>query len=291
MNAHPSLGDPPRPRLHLVSGVPDGPARPALDAADVEAFIEGLSRRNLSEQTLRGYRRDLLQFVKWNGGEVDHAELDDRARAWLMEHLEAWRAATVRRRASTVRAYGAWAGVPGVLSDFKLPAHAKGTAHPLKNGMSDVDRLYEAANNVEERVLIALLGYMGLRLGEATGLKTTDVDLERQRVLVRGKGAKERWVPIPSQAAKAIQHQTLNTTGTLVSVEWRQATRWVKAMAERAGLHYDVKTHDLRHTFGSHVNNKGGLRVAQELLGHADPRTTAGYTHIHDDQMREAMEL
>jgi integrase/recombinase XerD len=157
---------------------------------------------------------------------------------------------------------------------------------------------------MRDRALLEVLYGTGARISEAVGLDLDDLDLEQGTVLLRGKGSKERIVPVGSFAREAVEAYLvrgrpdlsasghglpamfLNARGGRLS---RQSawTVLVRA-AERAGVRAEVSPHTLRHSFATHLLDGGAdVRVVQELLGHASVTTTQVYTLVTVDSLRE----
>jgi len=141
--------------------------------------------------------------------------------------------------------------------------------------------------------LIALCGYMGLRVGEAINVRIYHVDIKNQWLEVKwGKGRRERELPIPDKAVQILAEACHGRPDDahVVDVSDRTARRWITAAGVAAGITRPVASHDLRATAGTHwYRVTKDLRVTQELLGHADSRTTELYTGITDDAMRNAI--
>ena len=193
-------------------------------------------------------------------------------------------------------------------SGVKPPTPAKRLPKALP--LSDVEAILEAAGapgttlSVRDRALLELLYGTGARISEAVGLDVDDLDDTDGTVLLRGKGGKERLVPIGSYARDAVSAYLvrgrpelassgksgpalfLNAQGGRLS---RQSawTVLVKA-ADRAGVTRDVSPHTLRHSFATHLLDGGAdVRVVQELLGHASVTTTQVYTLVTVENLRE----
>ena len=267
----------------------------ALDEGSIEAFAAHLSDRGRSERTVSEYVGDLRLLAEWSGGVVPASELDDTASAWLtVNRRKGWSAATVRRRKAAVRAWARWAKVPGVLDVYKAPTPARGVAHPIVEGYDGVRAMLDVAETDEQRLFVSLCAFMALRSAEALAMRASDVDLVRRRVTVRGKGAKDRVLPIPTQVLEVLSSAVQaaeSADDPLIGVTYRTAARWVAKLSDAAGLAQTAKTHDLRHTGGTHVWRKTqDLRVVQEMLGHADPRTTTIYTAVSQDAIAAGME-
>jgi integrase/recombinase XerD len=190
----------------------------------------------------------------------------------------------------------------------KPPTPAKRLPKALP--LSDVEAILEAAGTpgtvlaLRDRALLELLYGTGARISEAVGLDVDDLDAVDGTVLLRGKGGKERLVPIGSYACEAVEGYLvrarpelagvgrgtpavfLNARGGRLSRQsaWTVLTR----AAERAGVSAEVSPHTLRHSFATHLLDGGAdVRVVQELLGHASVTTTQVYTLVTVDSLRE----
>jgi len=173
--------------------------------------------------------------------------------------------------------------------------------------LSEVDRLLKApdvstAEGALDHAILHVIYASGLRVSEVCGLNLQDVD--DHIVRVRGKGGKERIVPIAQSAVKALDHylthyrtQVGDTQEALfVGAKGKRIDRtfvWkrVKAYAKAAGIVKEISPHTLRHCFATHLLENGAdLRVIQEMLGHASISTTDRYTHISQRHLKEAFE-
>jgi integrase/recombinase XerD len=176
--------------------------------------------------------------------------------------------------------------------------------------VEDVERLLDAAGYarttlaLRDRALLELLYGTGARISEAVGLDVDDLDLTDETVLLRGKGGKDRRVPVGSYAAKALSSYLVQARPVLAA-EGRgtpkfflnarggplsRQSAWVvlRTAAERAGLADGLSPHTLRHSFATHLMEGGAdVRVVQELLGHASVTTTQIYTLVTVDRLRE----
>jgi integrase/recombinase XerD len=182
---------------------------------------------------------------------------------------------------------------------------------PKALSVAEVERLIDATGPVDnpvglrDRALVEILYGTGMRISEAVGLDVDDVaDAEATMIVVTGKGAKQRLVPLGSMARAAIDAYVvrarpvwsgkgvatpallLNTRGGRLSRQSAYAIL-VRA-ADRAGLKTTISPHTLRHTFATHLLDGGAdVRVVQELLGHASVTTTQIYTHVSAQRLRE----
>ena len=188
------------------------------------------------------------------------------------------------------------------------PAPAKRLPKALP--LSDIERILEAAGApgtalaLRDRALLEVLYGTGARISEAVGLDLDDLDLTDSTVLLRGKGGKQRLVPVGSYAREAVDAYLVRGRAELSGVgrglpavflnarggRLSRQSAWsvlVKA-AERAGVTAEVSPHTLRHSFATHLLDGGAdVRVVQELLGHASVTTTQVYTLVTVDSLRE----
>ena len=157
--------------------------------------------------------------------------------------------------------------------------------------------------DLRDRALLELMYACGLRASEAIGLEVADVDLEDLVLRARGKGSKERLVPVGKAAAEAVRRYlergrpplvgALHETHLFVNFRGGGLTRQglykiVRRHAASAGLADRMSPHTLRHTFATHLLAGGcDLRSVQEMLGHADVATTQLYTHLSSERLKD----
>ena len=193
-------------------------------------------------------------------------------------------------------------------SGVKPPAPAKRLPKALP--LADVEAILEAAGSpgttlaLRDRALLEVLYGTGARISEAVGLDVDDLDMVDGTVLLRGKGSKERLVPVGSYAREAVDTYLVRGRPELVAAgkgtpalflnarggRLSRQSAWAVLVraAERAGVTRDVSPHTLRHSFATHLLDGGAdVRVVQELLGHASVTTTQVYTLVTVDNLRE----
>jgi integrase/recombinase XerD len=281
-----------------------------------------LVERGLADNTLKSYRRDLRRYVGWLAGQgvqdLD-AVREDIVTGFLMALREGdadhppLTAASAGRTVVAVRGFhrftvreGLTAVDPSAAVRPPSPAKRLPKALPL----SDIERILEAAGApgtslaLRDRALLEVLYGTGARISEAVGLDLDDLDVGEGSVLLRGKGSKERAVPVGSYALAAVDAYLVRGRGELAAAGRgipalflnarggrlsRQSAWTVLAKAsERAGVTAEVSPHTLRHSFATHLLDGGAdVRVVQELLGHASVTTTQIYTLVTVDSLRE----
>lgn len=287
------------------------PSPGPLDLA-IQRFLTHLkAARRVSEHTLRAYGADLVEFSRKNPGlaPADVARAQVRAYAADLQKGELARATVLRRLASLksflkyLRRQGTlrkdpFAGLPGPRSERRLPRF-------LTEKEAETLLAAPAAGAIEnprDRAIFELLYSSGLRRSELCGLNRGDVDFMGGFVRVFGKGGRERLVPAGDVALGCLREYLqgrarpqdamveplfVNERGarlTAGGLYWL-LRRWTKAM----GFAKPVNPHALRHSFATHLINRGSdLRSVQEMLGHADLATTQIYTHLDASALKAA---
>lgn len=178
--------------------------------------------------------------------------------------------------------------------DYKAPKVVKGKPHPLVEGVDGIRLMISVAPTQRKKALIAFIGLVGMRVSEARSITPLSIDPLRMEVTVRGKGDKERTVPISDEAWRHIKPAMYDTADrdSIVNLSDSAARRCFTRLAEKADLQGRRSSHDGRATLATGMLNKGGnLRVVQEMLGHSSPATTAIYTQVTMDDMRKAASL
>jgi len=285
---------------------------------DFLAYLE--LERGLSRNTLAAYRSDLLQFGEFlqrRGLSVYSASHGDLAQ--FLAELSAGSAtqppvaaSTVGRKIACLRSFYRHLRREGIIehdptADLHGPRKPQRLPHVLSRG--DVARLLEQPQGagplaVRDRALLEVMYACGLRASEAVGLELGDVDLEEGLLCARGKGSKERLVPIGRQAVSALSVYRRGARPELVgdgvqqrlfvnrrggSLTRQGLYKIVQGHARRAGLQDRMSPHTLRHSFATHLLAGGcDLRSLQEMLGHADLATTQVYTHLTADRLKDA---
>ena len=285
---------------------------------DFLAYME--LERGLSRNTLEAYRSDLLQLAAFlrrrdlDVLEVTHAELSEFF-ALLSEgdaEHPAVAPATLARKVACVRSFYRHLRMEGAIEHdptAELKGPRKGQRLPRVLSRDQVAKLLASPRGsdplaLRDRALLELMYACGLRASEAIGLELADVDFEEGLLRARGKGSKERIVPIGSRALAALaaycragrpvllglgtqSRLFLNRRGAPLT---RQGLyKIVQGHARRVGLEQQMSPHTLRHTFATHLLSGGcDLRSLQEMLGHADLATTQLYTHLSADRVKDA---
>jgi len=272
----------------------------------LEEFLNSLRRENVSPHTLRAYGADLRQFVDYCGkncGALRPEKIDLLIlRGWLADlYRRGLSPVSIRRKVAALRAFLNHLHKEGKLAVqlARLIASPKASETVPRvmtpeqtNNLLDGTNGLERRNLVRDQAILEVLYGCGIRAGELAGLNLEDVDIEGGWLRVRGKGRKERQVPLTRKAAEAIgryliERKTLNEHGALFlnqsggRLSDRSIRRLVKFYATAVMGDSSVHPHSLRHAYATHLLSGGAdLRSIQELLGHAQLSTTQRYTKV-----------
>ena len=299
-------------------------ARDERGRAAIDLFLDMMaSERGASKNTIEAYRRDLedyAAFLAAKGSDVARAGTDD-VRAYLATLLKRGMAAnSSARKLSAIRQLHRFLYAEGKRKDDPaavLEGPRRGRALPKVLSVEEVARLFEAAHAAAKKTrerraeharalrLVCLLEALyatGLRVSELIALPAAAARAEGGTITVRGKGGKERLIPLGQAAQKAMRdYRKLLAEAKLGETRWlfpsfgesghitrQHVARELKELAAAAGIDArKMSPHVLRHAFASHLLAGGAdLRVVQALLGHADVSTTQIYTHLLDERLK-----
>jgi integrase/recombinase XerD len=282
----------------------------------VSAYLTHLTvERRLAANSVASYERDLRllgAFAAERGRRLDQLMRHD-LEGFVRDLMSNGRSPrSVARAVACCRGFYRFLTLEGHVKispadDLHPPRAWK--ALPRYLSTADVDRLLaqpdvKTPRGLRDRALLELLYATGMRVSELVGLRPGDVDLDASYLTCTGKGDKQRIVPIGDEATAWVRRYLRDSRGTLLGT--RRSPRlfvnarggglgltrvgfWkiLKAYARRAGLKTSISPHILRHSFATHLLERGAdLRVIQMMLGHADLSTTQIYTHVLERRMR-----
>jgi site-specific recombinase XerD len=265
-------------------------------AQAIERFLRS---PGLGESTRRAYRGDVEEFGRWLSrrslkvGDVDVRVLTDYASDLGRARPRKLAPATIARKLAAVRSFLRFtlgpANVPDATLGPRLPRRLPDTPKASEVEAAVDGMVGNGPLALRNRALVELVYSAGLRSAEAVGLELGDVDFDREQLHVRGKGGKERVVPLGEEAALLLAHYLHEARPKLV----RAAENAVFVSAR--GKRLDTSTvrrvfsnpHRLRHAFATHLLEGGAdLRTIQELLGHSSLSTTQLYSHVDGKRLR-----
>ncbi|MFN7025132.1 MAG: site-specific tyrosine recombinase XerD [Pseudorhizobium sp.] len=298
-----------------------------LTRAHIEAFLEMMSaERGAAVNTLTSYQRDLDDlhaFLAGRGTSPLQAS-SSNLRAYIAGlNSSGFAASSQARRLSSMRQFYKFLYAEGLRSDDPtaiLDSPTKGRSLPKTMSEEDVTRLLDRAaieaadpspgqfSRLRMLTLLELLYATGMRVSELVSLSARVLDQEGRFLIVRGKGNKERLVPLSRSAIEAMRRYgdlrraavrnaddnpwLFPSSGKEGYLPRQVFARDLKALTARAGLRTAaISPHVMRHAFASHLLQNGAdLRVVQELLGHSDISTTQIYTHVLEERLRQLVQ-
>ncbi len=290
------------------------------------------NERGASMHTLRAYERELNNFAAYV---VEHHGADQTADRIDHTHIRAYLGtlydrglskASAARALASIRSWFKWLARTGhveqnvarLVATPRLPKHL-----PRVPSIEQMNRVVDTVGDdaaswpVRDKAILELLYGCGIRNAELTSLDLKDIQWANEVILVRGKGQKQRYVPLGDAAAEALRAylaersaliaaggtaparataalfvnmrlRGLGKPGGEARLTTRSVARIVKRVAIRRGLSSDVHPHTLRHAFGTHLLEEGAdLRAIQELLGHERLSTTQRYTQLTTSQLTQ----
>jgi integrase/recombinase XerC len=296
----------------------------------VRQFLDYLRlEKHFSDYTVKSYGADLIQFGQFLAGEIgqlagakDGVSVDDKQikcepltiREFLAYlYAQNYTKSTTARKLATLRSFYKFLIRRGQvslnpLSTIRTPKQEKRLPKCLD--LEQVQKLLDAPGDADilsarDKAMLEVLYSSGIRVSELVELEMPDIDLAEGVLRVKGKGRKDRFTPIGSQAIKAVQRyfelRSLDTRSQQAGNANRVflnkhgeplSTRSVRRKLDKylvmAGLDPGISPHTLRHSFATHLLNNGAdLRSVQELLGHQSLSTTQIYTHLTTNRMKE----
>ncbi len=285
----------------------------------VDRFLGYLeSERDASPETLRAYAADLAAFANFaapHADDFDPAAVTTVRLRHYLAHLRSGGAAraTVARKVASLRSFFRYLLREGIVAhnpaaDLRLPRRGKLLPAVLDEG--EVTRLLDTPDPADlagrrDRAILEVLYSTGMRIGELAAANLEDLDLLGEAIKAKGKGKKERLVPLGAPAVRALEDylairaslagpkRRTHPRALLVSRRGRRLVqrdirRVFDKHARAAGLRANATPHTLRHSFATHMLNRGAdLRAVQELLGHASLASTQIYTHVTTEQLKK----
>jgi integrase/recombinase XerD len=276
----------------------------------IKDFIYYLqAERELSPNTIKAYKRDILSFLEELDKELNNINRDDVLNYISKLHNLKYSTSSIARKLSSLRMFFRFHISEGLISDSPISNVESPRLKrklPTVLSVSEVNRLIESVNgnsalSIRDRAILELMYGCGLRISELLKLYIEDLFLKEDFIRVKGKGSKERIIPLGSKAKSAIMDYLtesrtildkklstdlfLNKNGNKLSRVgiWKNFQKYVLL----SGIKKNVTPHTLRHSFATHLLERGAsLRTVQILLGHSDISTTQIYTHIDRSYLR-----
>jgi integrase/recombinase XerD len=288
----------------------------------VEQFLDFLRvEKGYSNNTTAAYRNDLAQFIEYITEETGNgqAKWSSINKSMIIDYIlelkeKEYASSTVARKVAAIKSFFHFLTSEEVVVDdptATLDSPKVKKRLPVTLSYEEVNQLLsqpagnESPKALRDKGLLELLYATGMRVTEIVSLNLEDINLASATVRVtRGKGSKERIIPIHTRAVHALEEylskgrlqllKNANERALFLNHRGERLTRqglWliIKHYVREAGIVGEVTPHTLRHSFATHLlNGKADLRHVQELLGHANISTTQIYTHLSNERLREA---
>lgn len=264
-----------------------------------------LRERGLALNTIKAYRADILAFIAWLPEKAAAPTRQAVARYIQELRSQGQKSSSVARALASLRGWFGWQRSRGLIENDPcdgLENPQRERRLPLILSEREIAAMISASETARDRAIVELLYGAGLRVSELTNLNREDINLRQGYLKCLGKGAKERIVPMGSHAVAALRHYLEDekvpaaSRALFADQSGRRLTRlvvWqvVKRTAGKAGIKRSLSPHTLRHSFATHLLERGAdLRVVQELLGHTSVVTTQLYTHVSRAHVRRVYE-
>lgn len=289
-----------------------------VNSESLQTFLNHcLVEKGLSENTVSAYGRDLgsfVDFLKSSKTAIESANSETVSKFVAELRVKKLSESSIARKVVAIRSWYNFlekdAGISNQVKEYLPPKIPKRLPKALT--IDEVSRLIDSCDDsiigIRNRALLELLYATGARVSEAVALNVGDISMSEDSVVtvkVKGKGGKERLVPLGSYAQKALDQYLVRSRPVLLKkpnvaafflneslgTRLSRQSGWqvVKDSAERAKVASEVSPHSLRHSFATHLLDGGAdIRVVQELLGHSSVTTTQIYTLVTIDKLRES---
>lgn len=269
-------------------------------------YLEYLEvEKGLSKNTITAYESDIESFFNFVGCEPEGVTRSKLNSYILDLHEKNYTASSVMRKTASLRGFFKWMCVNEICSaDPTLTLEQPKIPRKLPKVMTvnEIETILGQDLNRLEKVIVELLYGCGLRVSELVNVKINDYDLNAKYLQCKGKGSKERLVPLGSKAVEAIRNYIrerdmiimnyrLDTKNLLIKSNGHEISRqdvynFIHKQGEK--IHKHISPHTLRHSFATHLLENGAdLRIVQELLGHSNVSTTQLYTHVSKKRLKE----
>ncbi len=290
---------------------------PAMQEADETAFFEFMAtEKSASPRTLVNYREALAAYRSWRGGRFAtwrEAEADDFRDYLFALMKQGLKRSTIRLRFAALRSFYKFLVLrrglgKSPVAEVQLPKPERGL--PVTLTIAQIDELLAMPLRLpadkkappwlplRDAAILELFYSSGLRISELLALDVKDLDFIGETVRVKGKGAKERVVPVGGPAVNAIQRyrqEAAVTSGPLflskrrTRITQQAVDLLLRKYLKHSGIPFSISPHKLRHSFATHLLDAGAdLRGVQALLGHASLSTTQIYTHVTKERLKQA---
>jgi len=273
----------------------------------INSFINYIESKNYSDNTLNAYINDLYYFKLFVKKDLDKVTYEDVRDYLEYLNLQKEKPSSVKRKISTLKAFYKYLYINGYIDKKDYPMN-KISSPKLDKRLPKfiyyndlLEMIRESSNDkdgIRDRLIIEMLYATGVRVSELVNIKISDIDFDNKRIVVMGKGAKERIVYYGEYAEEVLRkyidtHNVHNNDYLFLNSKGYKITdrgiRYIiDNIMQRLSVKVHVTPHVLRHTFATDMLNNGcDIKVVQELLGHSSLKATEIYTHVTNERLKE----
>ncbi len=272
----------------------------------VDKFLDYLKyEKNFSDHTIINYKVDLEEFYKYlEGKNIKEIDIND-IRGYLKElYDKKYSPSSISRKVSSLKSYFKYLEAENKIKENPMALISnpkKEKKLPTFLNYNDLEKLLntpdkETEEGIRDSLILELLYSTGIRVSELVNIEIKNINFEEHKILVLGKGNKERYVYYGSKCTKQIEEylkvRNAKTNYLLVNkhgnkLNERTVRKIIEETTKKAGLTIHVTPHTLRHTYATHMLNEGAdLKSVGDLLGHENLSTTQIYTHVSNERLR-----
>ncbi|MBR3198397.1 MAG: tyrosine recombinase XerC [Bacilli bacterium] len=269
---------------------------------NIQKFLNYLKyQKNFSDHTIKNYEIDIKAFYTFIKNQDINTE---NIRKYLKElYDKKYKNKTISRKVSALKSYFKYLESEDIIKENPMSIISNPKIEKTLPNYLNYDDLEKLLNfpdqnkkeGLRDALILEMLYSLGCRVSELTNIKTKDIDFKDRKILILGKGNKERYVYYGTKCENILEkylkkesHEYLLTNKHGNKLNERIVRKIVDDNARKAGLEVHVTPHTLRHTYATHLLNDGAdLKSVSDLLGHENLSTTQIYTHISNERLRE----
>ncbi len=261
-----------------------------------QTLEENMRIRRYSESTITTYKSCISKYLNFTFRHSLIPEEEESVRSYLFTIVEqGYSRSTQNQHVNAIKYFLEKYRKLDKQYFFEIERPKKAKKLPKVFSRDEVKRIFDITKNLKHRAVLATIYAHGLRVGEVLNLTIKDIDSERQILHInQGKGAKDRQVPLSAKSLKLLREYFREYRPSFYLFEGQAGGRYsdksvlavLKRSARNAGINRHVTTHMLRHSYATHLMEKGtDTRIIQRLLGHGSIKTTQIYTHVSRDHL------
>lgn len=272
--------------------------KPVLRNLVAEEYLVQLKLENKSERTIEVYTGFIAQFLNDFKGVNISVLASEKIRDYILEHRQkrAYSESYQNQMVSAIKSFYRYV-YKRSFDNWILPRPKRSNYLPKILPRESIQRMMDVCRNEKHKIIILMLYGFGLRVGELLNVKISDFDFDRRQLaVIKGKGRKDRLLPIPVVLIPVIRKYIKSYLPSEYFITGQYGNNYsassvqnvIKNLATRAGIKLRVTPHMLRHCYGTHMLERGiDLRYIQKLMGHKSSKTTEIYTHVSMHKLNE----